>query len=40
MNWELELNELLNNGCSDSMIEDFIESHPEVDGRNGWKEVF
>ena len=40
MAWKEELDELLKNGCSDSDIEDFIDEHPKVSGKNIWDYVY
>lgn len=39
MDWKDELNKILDNGCTDSDIEDFIDEHPEVD-ENIWDYVY
>lgn len=39
MNWKEELNKILENGCSDSDIEDFIDEHPEIN-ENIWDYVY
>lgn len=40
MDWKDELNKILENGCTDSDIEDFVYEHPEVDGKNIWDYVY
>lgn len=39
MDWKDELNKILDNRCTDSDIEDFIDEHPEVD-ENIWDYVY
>ena len=39
MSWKDEVNKILDNGCTDSDIEDFIDEHPEVD-ENIWDYVY
>ena len=39
MNWKDELEKILEKGCSDSDIEDFVDEHPEVNGRDIWDYV-
>lgn len=40
MDWKEELGKLLEKGCSDSDIEDFVDEHPDVDGKDIWDYVF
>lgn len=40
MEWQDELRKLIVNGCSDSDIEDFVEEHPDVNGRDIWDFVY
>lgn len=40
MNWKLKLKNILEAGCTDSDIEDFVESHPEINGRKIWDYVY
>ena len=40
MNWQEELKKLIENGCSDSDIEDFETEHPEINGKEIWDYVF
>lgn len=39
MNWKEELRLLINNGCTDSAIEDFVDEHPDANGREIWDYV-
>ena len=39
MSWQDELKKLIESGCSDSDIEDFVDEHPEVNGREIWDYV-
>lgn len=34
--WKTELTELLKHGCSDSDIEDFVDEHPDINGKDIW----
>lgn len=36
MDWKEELKNLIEKGCSDSDIEDFLNKHPEINGRKIW----
>lgn len=38
--WKTELTELLKRGCSDSDIEDFVDAHPGVNGKDIWDYVY
>lgn len=40
MDWKKELLNILNNGCSDSDIEDFIIEHPTISGKDVWDFVY
>ena len=40
MDWQEELKRMLEKGCSDSDIEDFVTEHPNVDGKVIWDYVF
>ena len=40
MKWKEELNQLLEKGCTDSDIEDFVTTHKRVSGRVIWDYVF
>lgn len=40
MDWKEELDKMLENGCTDSDIEDFEDAHPNVNGRDIWDYVF
>lgn len=40
MSWQEEITTIITNGCSDSDIEDFITTHPHVDGRAVWDYVY
>lgn len=40
MNWKDELKKLIENGCTDSDIEDFETEHPNVNGKEIWDYVF
>lgn len=39
MNWKEELRRLVDNGCTDSAIRDFIDEHPDVNGHEIWDYV-
>ena len=39
MSWKDELNKIMEYGCTDSDIEDFIDEHPEAD-ENIWDYVY
>lgn len=36
MTWKDEIKLIIENGCTDSDIEDFVELHPEVNGKDIW----
>lgn len=36
MDWKDELKRIMENGCSDSDIEDFVDAHPKVNAREIW----
>ena len=36
MNWKDELKEIIENGCTDSYIEDFVDEHPKVNAKEKW----
>lgn len=38
--WQKEVRSLLNKGCSDSDLEDFVESHKSVHGKDIWDFVY
>lgn len=40
MDWKEELHQMLNKGCSDSDIEDYIDNHPELNGKEIWDFVY
>ena len=40
MDWKKELDKLLKKGCSDSDIEDFVDEHPKINGRDIWDYVY
>lgn len=40
MEWKDELKKLIENGCSDSDIEDFETEHPNVNGKDIWDYVY
>lgn len=40
MNWEDALKKIIENGCSDSDIEDFVDEHPKVNAREIWDYVY
>lgn len=40
MSWQEDLNKILENGCTDSDLEDFISEHPNVSGRDIWDYVY
>lgn len=40
MNWEDELRKIIENGCSDSNIEDFVDEHPEIKAKEIWDYVY
>lgn len=40
MEWKKELQHMLTVGCSDSAIEDYVEEHPEISGKDIWDYVF
>ena len=40
MNWQEELNKIIENGCTDSDIEDFEVEHPDVNGKEIWDYVY
>ncbi len=40
MNWKEELKKIIENGCSDSDIEDFADEHPEINGKDIWDYVY
>lgn len=39
MDWKDELNKILENGCTDSDVLDFIDEHPEVN-ENIWDYIY
>lgn len=39
MNWKDELTKIMESGCTDSDIEDFIDNHPEIE-ENVWDFVY
>lgn len=39
MDWKEELKKIMENGCTDSDIEDFVDEHPEVN-ENIWDYVY
>ena len=40
MNWQNELEEILQYGCTDSVIEDFVNKHPEINEKDIWDFVY
>lgn len=40
MSWKNELNKLMEEGISDSKIEDFIESHSKINPKEIWDYVY
>ena len=40
MNWQEELKKIIENGCTDSDIEDFEIEHPNINGRDIWNYVY
>lgn len=40
MNWKEELEKILESGCSDSDVEDFIHEHSDVDDEEIWNFVY
>lgn len=36
MDWKEEIKNIIDKGCSDSDIEDYIEEHPSLNGREVW----
>ena len=40
MNWKDELKKIIESGCSDSNIEDFVYEHPEVEAKDIWDYVY
>ena len=40
MDWKEELKKIIENGCTDSDIEDFIDDNPHVNPKEIWDYVF
>ena len=40
VDWRDELKKIIENGCSDSDIEDFVEEHSDINGRDIWDYVY
>lgn len=40
MKWKDELKKIIENRCSDSDIEDFVDEHPKVNAREIWDYVY
>ena len=40
ISWQEELKKLMESGCSDSDVEDFVDEHPEVNGKEIWDYVY
>lgn len=40
MDWKDELNKILENGCTDSNIEDFVDEHPKVNAKEIWDYMY
>lgn len=40
MEWKKELQHMLTVGCTDSAIKDYIEEHPEINGKDIWDYVW
>lgn len=38
--WKTEIKTIVENGCTDSDIEDYIEQHSELDGKEVWDYVY
>lgn len=36
MTWKEEVQKIVQKGCTDSDIEDFVEAHPEINGKDIW----
>lgn len=40
MAWQDEIESIVKNGCTDSDIEDYLEEHSELDGKEVWDYVY
>lgn len=38
--WKEELKTIIKNSCTDSDIEDFVDEHPEINGKDIWDYVY
>lgn len=38
--WKQEIKRIVQNGCSDSDIEDFVDEHPDINGKDVWDYVY
>lgn len=38
--WKVEIRHMIKKGCSDSDIEDFVENHPKINGKEIWNYVY
>ncbi len=39
MSWKEELKKIIENGCTDSNIEDFVAEHPKINKKDIWNYV-